>query len=235
MTTQARRNTPRTIKYRITGDSTVTISPQADIPYAVHSDMGLLLRISPPWRKVWSRKTLLLPATADDVGKLHLALANVLVWAGYDDQTVVDTLSGWITLRREKWEKRFYPTGDVDCPYQYDPYQIGLLARKARRDVTGRMHRTTGKGARHGELKYKICAELARRPWKVWGPRELALKLRKGQAAVRSCLSQLAAKGEVRKVGRGKYQCLRDGGYVPYDLYMRYTGQDGGYDPEVPF
>jgi len=235
MTTQARRNTPRTIKYRITGDSTVTISPQIDIPYTVDSDMGLLFRISAPWRKVWSRKTLLLPATPDDVGKLQLALANVLVWAGYDDQTVVDTLAGWITRRREKWEKEVYPTKDMRCPYEYDPYQIGLLAKKARRDITSRMHRRTGKGARHGELKYKICAELARRPWKTWGPRELALKLKKGQAAVRSCLSQLAAKGEVRKVGRGKYQCLRDGGYVPYDLHRRYAKSDCVYDPEVPF
>jgi len=232
------RNTYREeITYQITETSIVTIRPRNDVPGRVYDDMGLLLKISAPWRKCWARKTVLLPGTADDVAKLQLALANVLVWAGYDDQEIVDTLSGWLAIRKEKWEKHATDHGyikDIPCPYEYDPYVIGQLAMKARRDVKGRMHGTKGTGARHGELRYKICAELARRPWKSWGPRELALKLGESKAAVQRCLHRLAKEKEVQRVGRGKYRCKEECGYVPYDLHVKFA-RDQLYCPKVPF
>lgn len=80
----------------------LTLDPMADPPREKHET---LLINSSPYRKTWERKRTF-PSGDDSASTYDLALANLLVKAGFSDQEIVDTCIAWRRKHGEDDEKK---------------------------------------------------------------------------------------------------------------------------------
>jgi len=232
---------PPELDYELAPGVTITIRNHDLWPAEIYAD-HLLKTLNKRWRYYISPRTVMDAVTYDDVRRHMLGVADILVWAGYDSQTIADFLSAWLHDRHDRWLEKLIELGPETlrhwkrrCPYQWHPWDIGNAILTARRQMRTRMHRSRGTGPRQGELKYRIHFLLSADPRRIWTPKKIARELGVTANSVRMALKKMARRREVIRLAKGKYQCRDMAGYVPFELAERYGSQPLESDLEVPF